>query len=97
MYKESEGVYHISVKAYSNFFKLPGPAQKAGFHTPGSDVIVDFSLAEFVDYSVLEQLQDYLQSLRDKGGDLEIIGLDDLGASTDHPLAHACLPPRYLK
>ncbi len=87
LYKESNGHYHLSVKAYSNFINFLGLKKKLDSIPPQSQVIVDFSLAKYVDHSVLEQLQDYYYSFRNAGGDLELIGLDDLGSASSHPLA----------
>ncbi len=92
LYEETPGVYLLSVKAFSSFVNFIGLKRKLDSVPPNSQVIVDFSLAKFVDYSVLEQISNYYQSFKNYGGDLEIIGLDDLGAYSAHPLA-----PRLAK
>lgn len=85
--KEDETQYHISIRAFSSFLNFLGLKRKLDTLPPGSLVIVDFSLAEFVDYSVLEQLVNYHHSFRRKGGDLEIIGLDNMSSLSLHPLS----------
>ncbi len=87
LYQENDEQYHLSVKAFSSFLNYLGLKKKLDSIPPSCKVIVDFSLAEFVDYSVLEHLQNYSYSFKSKGGDLEIIGLDNLDTDTDHPLA----------
>lgn len=87
LYRESDSQYLLSVKAFSNFLNFLGIKKKLDSIPLSSKVIVDFSLAKFVDYSVMEQLQEYQQNFKNGGGDLEVIGLDDMGTTTSHPLA----------
>lgn len=87
LYREDEGQYHLSVKAYSNFVNFIGLRKQLDSIPQSAKVIVDFSLTEFVDYSVMEQLENYNEAFREGGGDLEVIGLEDLGAKTPHALA----------
>lgn len=87
LFEEDEDQYHISVRAYSNFLNFIGIKKKLDTIPRSSKVIVDFSLTEFVDYSVLEQLQNYHQTFRSSGGDLEVIGIDNMSARSTHPLA----------
>ncbi len=87
LYQESAGQYLLSVKAFSNFINFLGLKNKLDSIPTEAKVIVDFSLAKYIDHSVLEQLNEYYDSFRVAGGDLEIIGLDDLGSYTSHPLA----------
>lgn len=87
LYREGDQQYHLSVKAYSSFINFLGLKKQLDSLPPNANVIVDFSLAEFVDHSVMEQLDNYYKTFKSKGGDLEIIGLDDLGSHSDHPLA----------
>ena len=88
MYKEDEsGNYYVSVKSFSsflNFYKLKGKLDEI----PESEhAIVDFSLCEFVDHTVMEGLNDYRRVFARKGGVFEIIGLDAHGTDTQHPFA----------
>lgn len=87
LYREADQQFHLSVKGYSSFVNFLGLKKKLDTLPPQSNVIVDFSLAEFVDHSVMEQLDNYYKTFRSQGGDLEIIGLDDLGSYSRHPLA----------
>ena len=88
MYKEDEsGNYYVSVKSFSsflNFYRLKGKLDEI----PESEhAIVDFSLCEFVDHTVMEGLNDYRRVFARKGGVFEIIGLDAHGTDTQHPFA----------
>lgn len=87
LYQESDSQYHLSVRAFSNFLNFLGIKKKLDSIPRNSTVIVDFSLSEFVDHSVMDQLQDYYQNFKMAGGSLEIIGLDNLSTRSSHPLA----------
>jgi len=58
-----------------------------------NDVIIDFSLCEFVDHSVMENINDYQELFYKKGGNIGIIGLDILGTKSEHPFALRRLLP----
>jgi carbonic anhydrase len=88
MYLEEEtGNYYVSVKnfcSFLNFFKLKAKLDEI---PPSAHAIVDFSLCEFVDHTVMEGLNDYSRSFSRQGGFFEIIGLDVHEAKTEHPFA----------
>ncbi len=65
LYKESDGQYHLSVKAYSNFINFIRLRKQLDSIPQSAKVIVDFSLTEFVDYSVMEQLENYYEAFRE--------------------------------
>ena len=85
--EEQSGNYYVSVKNFSsflNFFRLKIRLDQI----PESEhAIVDFSLCEFVDHTVMEGLHEYQRSFARKGGVFEIIGLDIHAAETQHPFA----------
>jgi carbonic anhydrase len=88
MYLEEEtGNYYVSVKnfcSFLNFFKLKSKLDEI---PPSAHAIVDFSLCEFVDHTVMEGLNDYSRGFSRQGGFFEIIGLDIHEAKTEHPFA----------
>ena len=88
MYLEEEtGNYYVSVKnfcSFLNFFKLKAKLDEI---PPSAHAIIDFSLCEFVDHTVMEGLNDYNRSFSRQGGFFEIIGLDVHEAKTEHPFA----------
>jgi hypothetical protein len=63
------------------------------------DVIVDFSMCEFVDDTVMENLSNYQETFYKKGGHFEIVGLDLHDSKTKHPFAlKRMLPvPKIIK
>lgn len=88
MYLEEEtGNYYVSLKnfcSFLNFFKLKAKLDEI---PPSAHAIIDFSLCEFVDHTVMEGLNDYSRSFSRQGGFFEIIGLDVHEAKTEHPFA----------
>ena len=88
MYLEEEtGNYYVSVKnfcSFLNFFKLKAKLDEI---PPSAHAIIDFSLCEFVDHTVMEGLNDYSRGFSRQGGFFEIIGLDVHEAKTEHPFA----------
>ena len=88
MYLEEEsGNYYVSVKnfcSFLNFYKLKSKLDEI---PPSAHAIIDFSLCEFVDHTVMEGLNDYSRNFSRQGGFFEIIGLDVHEAKTEHPFA----------
>lgn len=88
MYQEEQsGNYYVSVKnfcSFLNFFRL----KKKLDQIPESEhAIVDFSLCDFVDHTVMEGLHDYQRSFARKQGIFETIGLDIHASETEHPFS----------
>ena len=85
--EEQSGNYYVSVKnfcSFLNFFRLKIKLDQV---PESQHAIVDFSLCEFVDHTVMEGLHEYQRSFVRKGGIFEIIGLDIHAAETQHPFA----------
>ena len=79
--------YYVSVKhfcTFANFYRLK---QKLDAIPEENDVIVDFSLCEFVDHTVMENLNNYQSTFTKKGGHFDIVGLDMHEADSKHPFA----------
>lgn len=87
MYAEENGTYLLSVQKYANFLNFIRIKNQLDSIPTGSQVIVDLSLCEFVDNSVMEHLHNYHELHVQKGGAVEIVGLDNLRASSNHPFA----------
>ena len=87
LFEEQEHKYHLSVKTMSNFLNFIRLKKQMDTVDPQSELILDFSLAEYVDHSVLEHVQQYRHRFEAAGGSLETMGLDDLGQLSSHPLA----------
>ncbi len=86
MFKEDEK-YYVSVKNFSSFLNYTKLKSKLDQIPENKDAILDFSLCEFVDHSVMENLNDYIETFKRKGGHFEVIGLDSHNASSEHPFA----------
>lgn len=89
MFKEDDekSNYYVSVKhfcTFANFYRLK---QKLDAIPDENDVIIDFSLCEFVDHTVMENLNNYQITFAKKGGHLDIVGLDMHDADSKHPFA----------
>ena len=89
MYKEEEGKgdYYISVKLFCSFLNFNKLKQKLDAIPEDKDVILDFSLCEFVDHTVMESVHNYQDLFHKKGGNIEVIGLDMHGTESEHPFA----------
>jgi len=94
MFKEpDEGNYYISVKYFSSFLNFYKLKNKLDVIPENENVVLDFSLCNFVDHTVLEGLENYSDTFAKKSGSIEIIGLDKHGAKTKHPFASRILVP----
>ena len=95
MYKEEDGSYFISVKHFCSFLNFNTLKTNLEAIPEKNDVIIDFSLCGFVDHSVMENVDDYQELFHKKGGNIEVIGLDVLGAKSKHPFALRRLLPLH--
>ncbi|MFD2563502.1 SulP family inorganic anion transporter [Aquimarina rubra] len=88
MFKEEvNGTYFVSVKNFSSFLNYYKLKRNLDSIPEDSDVVVDFSHSDFVDYTVQESLFGYQETFQRKGGSFEITGLDKHGTASEHPLA----------
>ena len=87
-FKEADGPgYYVSVKhfcSFLNFFRLKTKLDMIPEH---EKVVLDLSICDFVDHTVMEGIESYVDAFERKGGSLEIIGLDKHGADSRHPFA----------
>ena len=85
--EEDSGNYFVSVKNFCNFLNFYKLKAMLDEIPETEHAIIDFSLCEFVDHTVMEGLNDYRRSFKNKNGVFEIIGLDVHFSNTQHPLA----------
>lgn len=85
--KEDEGKYFIGVKGFSSFVNFLKLKKRLDQVPTKQHVILDFSMTDFVDHSVMEHVYNYSNDYRSKGGDFEVIGLDVHDAYSPHPFA----------
>jgi carbonic anhydrase len=89
MYREQDvnGNYYISVKHFCSFLNFYKLKEKLNALPENVDVIVDFSMCEFVDDTVMENLNTYQDKFDKRGGHIELVGLDQHDSKTKHPFA----------
>lgn len=89
MFKEQDtsNDYFLSVKHFCSFLNYYKLKDKLDAIPENTDVIVDFSMCEFVDHTVMENLNNYQELFAKRGGHFEVIGLDMHGTDSKHPFA----------
>lgn len=86
MFKD-EDKYYVSVKNFSSFLNFNKLKSKLDQIPETKEAIIDFSLCDFIDHSVMENLNNYSETFKRKGGHFEVIGLDGYNTESDHPFA----------
>ncbi|MFD1615803.1 SulP family inorganic anion transporter [Gelatiniphilus marinus] len=89
MFKETgnENNFYVSVKhfcSFLNYYKLKKQLEAV---PENEDVIVDFSMCEFVDHTVMENMHSFQELFKKRGGNFDVIGLDMLDTDSTHPFA----------
>ncbi len=89
MYKEDIGKsnFYVSVKHFCSFLNYYKLKDKLDTIPEDQDVVVDFSLCQFVDHTVMENLHNYQELFAKRGGHFDVIGLDMHGTESAHPFA----------
>ncbi|MGA1225833.1 MAG: SulP family inorganic anion transporter [Tamlana sp.] len=89
MFKEQDGKnnFYVSVKHFCSFLNYFRLKQHLDAIPENQDVIVDFSMCEFVDDTVLENINNYQELFAKRGGHFDVIGLDMHDTETQHPFA----------
>ncbi|RBW63190.1 SulP family inorganic anion transporter [Tenacibaculum sp. E3R01] len=82
-----DGKYYVSVENFSSFLNYTRLKSKLNQIPEHEDAIVDFSLCDFVDHSIMENMNNYIETFKRKGGYFEIIGLDGYKTGSEHPFA----------
>jgi len=94
MYQEQDnGNYYVSVKHFCSFLNFYRLKEKLDAVPENSDVIIDFSLCEFVDHTVMENLNNYRDLFIKRDGHFDVIGLDLHDSDSEHPFALRRLLP----
>ncbi|MFY9242357.1 MAG: SulP family inorganic anion transporter [Polaribacter sp.] len=95
MFKE-DNTFYVSVKNFSSFLNYIKLKEKINQIPENQEVIIDFSLCDFVDDSVMENMSNYAESFARKGGHFEIIGLDETKSVNNHPFALRKIIPKQI-
>ena len=93
MYREENENYYVSVKHFCSFLNFYKLKQKLDAVPEDQDVVVDFSLCDFVDHTVMDNLSSYQDLFLKRGGHFEVIGLDLHDTDSKHPFALRRLIP----
>lgn len=96
MFKE-DGKYFVSVDNFSSFLNYTRLKSKLNQIPENEEAIVDFSLCDFVDHSVMENMNNYAETFKRKGGHFEVIGLDNYSTRSEHPFALRKNIPDFIK
>ncbi len=86
MFKDGD-TYYVSVDNFSSFLNYIKLKSKLDQIPESEDVIIDFSMCEFVDHSVMENINSYSERFKRKGGHFEVVGLDGYRSGSQHPFA----------
>ncbi len=89
----SDGNYYVSVKHFCTFLNFYKLKEKLDDIPENEDVVVDFSMCEFVDHTVMENLSGYQDLFLKRDGHFEVIGLDLHETDSKHPFALRRLIP----
>lgn len=84
LYREDDSAYLLSIKHYASFMNLGRIREKIDSVPSSAEITVDFSLTDFVDKNVLQQLEYYEEIFMRRGGRFEIVGIDDLPLKVHH-------------
>ena len=95
MFKEDDK-YYVSVKNFSSFLNYTKLKTKLDQIPETEEAIIDFSMCDFVDHSVMENMSNYAASFTRKGGHFEVIGLDDSKSGSEHPFALRKILPKQI-
>ncbi|AJR03090.1 SulP family inorganic anion transporter [Siansivirga zeaxanthinifaciens] len=89
MFREPDGKnnYYVSVKHFCSFLNFYKLKERLDAVPENKDVIVDFSMCEFVDDTVMENINNYQETFKKRGGNFEVIGLDMHDTDSKHPFA----------
>jgi carbonic anhydrase len=95
MFKEDHK-YYVSVKNFSSFLNYTKLKSKLNQIPETEEAIIDFSMCDFVDDSVMENMNNYAETFARNGGHFEVIGLDDSKSESDHPFALRKIIPKQI-
>ncbi len=100
MFKEAgDDNFYVSVKHFCSFLNYYRLKKQIDAVPENEDVIVDFSMCEFVDHTVMENMHGYQELFNKRGGHFDVIGLDMHDTDSKHPFAlRRMLPvPKIIK
>jgi MFS superfamily sulfate permease-like transporter len=91
--QDEKNNYYVSVKHFCSFLNYFRLKKNLDAIPENQNVIVDFSMCEFVDDTVMENMHSYQELFKKRGGNFDVIGLDMHDTDTYHPFASRRLLP----
>lgn len=85
--QEKKQSYLFKIKGIINFANILQLQNKIKKVSPDENIIMDFSHARLVDFTVLEYLHEYAEKYNRNGGEFHLTGLDVHKTSSHHPFA----------
>src|SRR6478609_2080297 len=79
--------YHFTIKDAAIFSNYPGVKKYFSKLPDKSHVIIDMSQAVVVDHTFMEHLHELEQDMHQRGGHVEVVGLDYHKHLSDHPMS----------
>lgn len=88
----------VKIKGIANFFNILKIKKLVESIDPGKHVLLEFSNARLIDFTVLEYVHKYSKEYNKKGGEMELVGLSVHKASSNHPYAiHVHVPAKIQR
>jgi len=86
LYEEDEQKFILNINYFANFLNYPRLKSKLDSVPTNATLIADFSNTQFVDHTVMDHLSGYTELFDQKGGSLELVGLEAFAPTSSHPL-----------
>jgi len=83
----TDDAYLVEIDEAAIFTNFMGIKTKLEAIPPGFRVIIDLKNTKLVDHSVMENLHHFIHDYEQSGGQVDLVGLDDHLAMSDHPLS----------
>ena len=95
---EIDDHYHLKIKGVANFSSIIKMRKVLAEVPDNQQIVFDFSRTRLVDFSMLEFVNNWGKDYQvDKGGNYEILGLDEHLTTSEHPFSIHTLPQSVAK
>ncbi|MBX2843928.1 MAG: hypothetical protein KTR26_19305, partial [Flammeovirgaceae bacterium] len=95
--KEKRGKYFINIKGIANFVSILKLKSMLEDIPPKNDIVIGFSHALLVDFTLLEFIYDYAEKWKQNGRNFDIIGLSLHYRTSEHPMSLHLLSKKFKK
>jgi len=92
LFTNKDGSYELKIKGIANFLTSLKLENLIDRIKPATSVVVNFTDAKLVDFTILENIYDFQRSHNNSGGNVKIIGLEKHNSSSSHKFALKVLP-----